>query len=186
MGEHQVHADLSEDLGSLGLRQRERLGPLGDDLLGDIGDVVAGVPVFRGFLPLGRRDERPDKPVDLGAVVVEVVLAGDLGALTSQQAAERIAHRGPSGTADVNRARRVGGDELQVDGVRALRVGIPVGLPRLQDVRHDGALCVGRDPQVHEPGPGDLGPGDRRVGHEGLDEPAGQVTRRDAHLFGDL
>ena len=186
VGEHQVHADFPKDFGSLGLRQRERIGTPSKDLLGDIGDVIAGVPVLGSFLALGRGDERADKPVDLRAMVVEVVLAGDLGALAGQQAAQRVADRSPPGASDVNRPRRVGRDELQVDGVRALRVGIAVVLARVQDVRDDGALRVGGDPQVHEPGSGNLRGSDRVVGDEGFDEPGGQVTRGDADLLGDL
>ena len=43
-------------------------------------DVLAAVAVLGGRLALGAREQRRAEAVDLGAVVVEVVLPGDLGA----------------------------------------------------------------------------------------------------------
>ena len=115
VGEHQVDADRAERLAHLVVGQAQRVGLLGEHLGGDVFDVVAGVAVVgRGFA-LGGGDQRVGEPVDLGAVVVEVVLAHDLGALGGQQPAERVADGGPAGAADVDRPGRVGGDELQVD-----------------------------------------------------------------------
>ena len=126
VGEHQVDADVAEGLVLLGVGQAQRVGRLLQDLRGDVGDVAARVAVLRGGLALGGGDQRAGEPVDLGAVVVEVVLAHHVGALRGQQPAQRVADGGPAGAADVDRPGRVGRDELQVDLVAGQRVGVAV------------------------------------------------------------
>ena len=124
----------------LGVGQAQRVGLLGEDLGGDVGDVVAGVAVLGRRLALGGGDQRVGEPVDLGAVVVEVVLADDVGALGGQQPAERVADGGPAGAADVDGPGRVGRDELEVD-VRAREVvGVAVVRAGADDVVDDDAL----------------------------------------------
>src|SRR5690606_30055015 len=73
VGEHQLDALGAEQLVAGGLGQRGRLRVRGHDLLGDLGDVGAGVAVLRGGLPGGGGDQRGGEAVDLRAVVVEVV-----------------------------------------------------------------------------------------------------------------
>ncbi len=51
-------------------------GSVGDDPGGDLADVRAAVPVLGRRLALGRGEQRAGEPVDLHAVVVEVVLPG--------------------------------------------------------------------------------------------------------------
>ena len=70
-----------ERLVLLGVGLAQRVGRLLQNLCGDVGDVAARVAVFRRGLALGRGDQRVGEPVDLGAVVVEVVLAYHVGAL---------------------------------------------------------------------------------------------------------
>ena len=130
------------------------------DLRGDVGDVAARVAVFRGGLALGGGDQRVGEPVDLGAVVVEVVLAHHVGALRGEQPAQRVADGGPAGAADVDRPGRVGRDELQVDLVAGQRVGVAVGVAGVDDVVDDQALRRGLQPQVDEARSGDLRRGD--------------------------
>jgi hypothetical protein len=78
LGEHQVDADGAEGLLLLVGRQDSASGAL-EHLGGDVVDVVAGVAVLRGRFALGGGDQRAGEAVDLGAVVVEVVLADHLG-----------------------------------------------------------------------------------------------------------
>jgi hypothetical protein len=68
----------------------------------DVVDVAAAVAVLGRRVALVRRDERTREAVDLRAVVVEVVLAGDLRALALQDAGERVADGGPAGAAEVD------------------------------------------------------------------------------------
>src|SRR6201999_2192142 len=107
VGEHQIDADLAEGLVHLGFGQAQRVRCLLQHLGRDVGDVGARVTVFRGGLALGRGDQGAGEPVDLGAVVVEVVLASDRGALGAQQPAQRVTDRGPAGAADVDGPGRV-------------------------------------------------------------------------------
>jgi hypothetical protein len=87
VGEHQVDADRAERLAHIGIGQAQCVGLLGKDLSCDVTDVVACVPVVGRRFALGGRDERVGEPVDLGAVVVEVVLANDFGTLSGQEPA---------------------------------------------------------------------------------------------------
>ena len=113
--EHQVDPDGAERLAHLGVGQAQRVRILGQHLGGDVADVGAGVAVLGGRLALGGGDQRVGEPVDLRAVIVEVVLAYHLGALGAQQPAQRVADRGPARATDVDGAGGVGGDELEVD-----------------------------------------------------------------------
>ena len=130
VGEHQVDADGAERLAHLVVGLAQHVGLLGEHLRGDVGDVVARVAVLGRGLALGGGDQRVGEAVDLGAVVVEVVLADDTGALGGQQPAQRVADGGPAGAADVDRAGRVGGDELEVDVLARELVGIAVARRR--------------------------------------------------------
>ena len=89
-------------------------------------------------------------------MVVEVVLAGHLGARELEDARQRVTHSGPSRAAEVDRAGRVGGDELHVDPVAGLRVSTTIGRPRLNDPSRElsGRCSVQRD--VEESRPGDV------------------------------
>ena len=105
VGEHQVDADPPERLVLFGVGLAQRIGCLLQNLCGDVGDVAARVAVFRSGLTFRGGDQRVGEPVDLGAVVVEVVLAYHVGALRGEQPAQRIANGRPAGAADVDRVR---------------------------------------------------------------------------------
>ncbi len=98
--EHQVDADGAEDLLLLAHGQVQHVGALLLHRGGDVGDVGARVSVLGGGFALGGGDQRAGEPVDLGAVVVEVVLARDRRALGGQDPAQRVAHRGPAGSTE--------------------------------------------------------------------------------------
>ena len=108
VGEHQVDTDLPESFVLLGVGLAQRVGRLLQDLRGNVGDVAARVAAFRSRLAVGRGDQRVGEAVDLGAVVVEVVLAYHVGALRGKQPAQRVADGGPAGAADVDGPGRVG------------------------------------------------------------------------------
>ena len=156
------------------------------DLRRDVGDVAARVAVFRGGLAFGRGDQRVGEPVDLGAVVVEVVLAYHVGALRRQQPAQRVADGGPAGAADMDRPGRVGRDELQVDLVSGLGVGVAVGVAGVDDVVDDDALRRRVQAQIDETGSGHLRRGDAVGPGQRLGQPSGQLARVDADLLAEL
>ena len=186
VGEHQVDADGAERLAHLVVGQAQRVGFLGEHLGGDLFDVVARVAVVRRGFALGGGDQGVGEPVDLGAVVVEVVLAHDMGALGGQQPAERVADGGPAGAADVDGPGRVGGDELQVDVLALERLGVAVVGAGGEDVVDDDALGGGLDAQVDEAGTCDVGGGDAVLLGQRVGQPAGQLTRVGADLLAQL
>lgn len=184
--EHQLHALRAEGLDPLGLGEVEDTGGLGDDLLGDVDDVLTGIAVLGCGKALRGRLQRPGEAVDLGAVVVEVVLAGDLRAAGGQDASECVADRGPAGSTEVDRAGRVGGHELEVDHLVGDLVAAAVVLPLLEHGGDDGVLCGGGQPDVDESGACDLGLLDALGGGEGLGQPAGEITGHDAEALAEL
>jgi len=102
LGEHQVDPDLAEALLRLRVGQVKYAGLALRDGGRDVADVGARVAVLRCRIAFGRGEKRARKTVDLGAVVVEVVLAGDLGATELQNPGQRVADRGPVGFAETN------------------------------------------------------------------------------------
>ena len=115
MREHQVDADFAERLEHFAVGQAQRVRRLLQDLRGDVADVGTRVAVCRGGFTLGGRDQGAGEPVDLRAVVIEVVLAHNVGALRREQPAQRVTDGGPAGAADVDGSGGVGRDEFQVD-----------------------------------------------------------------------
>ncbi len=150
-------------------------------------DVVPLVSVRGNGLTGFGGGERLGEQAHLRATVVQVVLAGHRVAAPLEDVAERIAVRRPAATAGVQRARRVGGDELDVDpraapdvvaGVAVLAVG--------DDVRQHGGEPRGPQVEVHEAGAGELDPLDvrRRVGGQLRGEGRGELPRRATGLLG--
>ena len=159
---------------------------LGDDVGGDVVDVLAAVAVLRCVLSAGGREEGPGEPVDLCPVVVEVVLAGDVGAGEGEESAERVAHGGPAHAADVDRTGGVGADELEVHLLAGVEVAAAVVGSALQHLLGDLSLGGGGDPQVEEPGPGDLGRADAVVLGKDGGQVCGQVARAQPGLLAQL
>ena len=113
--EHQPDALDPEHL--LRVRAVQHVRVLGHDGTGDVGDVLTAVAALGDRFAARRRQQRPREPVDLPARVVEVVLGRDVGVDRPQQAAQRVADRRPPGVPQVQRAGRVGRDELQVQAL---------------------------------------------------------------------
>src|SRR5690606_23958412 len=184
--EHEADADPAERLPALVLGQRQRPRFLGEDGLGDLVDVGTRIAVLRRRLSLRGGQQRGDETVDLRTRVVEVVLAGDLGALGRQHAPERVPDGGPAGAAEMDGPGRVGRDELQVDSRSGERVAAAERLALGEHAVHDLALGVGGETQVQEPGSGHLGGldavGRGQLGGEGV----GQLARRHPYFLRDL
>ena len=186
MSEHEVDADGPEGLLLLIIGLSHRFGCLLQNLGSDIGNVITRVAVLRCGLALGRGDQRPGEPVDLGSVVVEVVLPDHPGALAAQQPAQCVADRRPAGAADVDGTGGVRGDEFEVDVLAREVVGVAVAGTRGHHVVDDDGLRRCFDAQVDEAGPGDVGGGDAWAGHQCFDQPSGQLAGVGADLLGDL
>ena len=140
----------------LGVRELEDAGVLGEDLLGELVDVRALVPVRRRLLPQRPRQDRVAEQVHLRPAVVDVELLGDLRPGGLEHPRQRVPDRRPPGVPEVQRPRRVRGDELDVDPLAVEQVRPPVLAPRRHDVRRDLALGSGLDRDVQEPRPGHL------------------------------
>ena len=104
--------------------------------------------------------------VHLRAVVVDVELALDVIAGVAHDAAEGVAERGPAAVADVHRADRVGGDELDL-GLQALAdVGLGEVHALLAGLVQHRVAGGGVEVEVDEAGAGHLDLGDGGVlGH---------------------
>ena len=163
------------------------LGPLGDDGRGDLVDVAAAVAVLGCGLAQGAGQQRAAEAVDLGAVVVEVVLAGDLGAGHREDPAQRVADRGPPHAADVQRTGRVGRDELEVDLLAGEGVGgaVAARLPRRRR-RRPGPGRAAATVMLMKPGSGHVDRGDAVGLAQARGEQLGEGPRVGAGLLGQL
>src|SRR5699024_10283053 len=108
--------------------------------------------------------------------VVDVVLGGDVGAGGGEQSAHRVAERGPSGVADVQRAGRVGGDVLEVDRVTDHRLVAAVAGSRLDDGPGELARGGRVEGDVEESGAGDVDVGDAGGGPETFGDDAREIA----------
>ena len=169
----QLHgvAGLPEGGGALLALELEDAGVLGDHALGQVGDVAAVVAVLGDRLPERGRLDRGAEEVHLVAAVVDVELAGHLGARGLQDPRERVAHHRPAGVPEVQRPGRVGRDELDVDPLPAQGVVVAVAVAGGDDVGRHLALGAGCDGDVEEARPGDLD-----VGHAVVLAPACALT----------
>ena len=144
-------------------RSAERLAvggvePLGGDPLGQLGHVLALVAVLGRLLAGHPGGDRVGEAADLAAGVVDVELALDLVADRLQQPHEGVAVGGVATAADVQRAGRVGGDELDQDPLgRRGRRRAEVLAGRDQRGQRAPVPGVGEE-EVDEAGAGDLDP----------------------------
>ena len=73
-----------------------------------------------------------------------------------EQRRDRVPQSGAAAVPHVQRARRIGGDEFDVDPLPAAHVAAAVALARSQHGRqHGGELRFGEE-EIDEPGPGDF------------------------------
>lgn len=93
--------ELSDDGQGLLPRQVHQVGARREGLLGQLLSVLPRVAALGDGFPVETRQHRGREDVHLVAGVVDVVLAGDLGAGGTQQAGERVSQGRPSGVAQV-------------------------------------------------------------------------------------
>src|SRR5262252_6758776 len=133
LSEHQPHTFTTEHRLCFVARKVEDAGHLYDDGRGDLVDVLARVAVTGRRFAVRACQQRCREPVDLPAVVVEVVLARHCGALRREDPGKRVSDRGPPGTGQGERSGRVGRDELEVDALPGERVSTPICLTGVDD-----------------------------------------------------
>ena len=132
-----------EQRGSVLLRQRlaDRLQVVaGIEPRRDLADVLAQ---RLAVAQVGRARQR----VDLGAGVVDVVLARHVVAGEREQIGERIAEHRAAAVADVHGTGRIGRHVLDVDPLALAEIGAAIGRALFQD-RGNDALPEGR-PEAH-------------------------------------
>ena len=184
--EHEFNTEGAEGFAHVGFGLLEHPGFLGHNIGGNFGDVVPTVAVFGDGLAFGGGDEGVGEPVDLAAVIVEIIFAGHVGAAGGEDSAEGVAHGGPPGAAQVDGSGRVGGNEFQVDAFPAVEAVVPIGSAGGEDVGHDLALGGGSQSDVNESRAGDVDGGDLVMRRQGVDKQAGKLARIHSYLLGNL
>jgi hypothetical protein len=174
LGEHQPDAFPAEHVQIAG-RGGVRVAP--GHLGRHLGHVAAVVAVSRHWLTPGRGEQRRGELIDLRACVVEVVLGDHARALGPQQPGQRVADRRPADTGERHRPGRVRGHELQVDPGAGQRVARPVAAALVGDQAREAAQRGRGQPDIQEPGAGDLDLADRRVGAEPGGQRDGELAR---------
>ena len=183
-------ADVGEHLGDAALRELVEVHvPRLGDLLCELGDVRAAVAVLGDLLAARPRPDGLGELAHLRAVVVGVELARDLVALKGEQPRERVAVRRVARVADVHGPGRVRGDELDIDALAHRRAAPAPAVAGVQDRAQRAAEPLVAQPQVQEPGPGDLDalqpvaePPAQLVGERGGDLPRCALQhRREQH-----
>ena len=182
--EHQVSTDFAENL--FGVLSLKRVGALSQNLVLNVNNVRASVAVLGGLLTAGGGNQGTHEAVNLGAVVVEVVLAHHVSALSLQHAGERITDGGPAGAAQVDGAGRVRGDELKVNGLAGELVAAAVGFARLNDGGGELACCCCVQGDVQEAGARDVYGCHAGDGADLLGQKSCCLARVLAHLLGEL
>ena len=87
---------------------------LGDNSIGNFIDIRAFITVFGGRLAMGGSHKRPGKPVDLLAVVVEIILTDNLRTVRFQHPCKGIADSSPACPPNMDRPCRVCRNEFKV------------------------------------------------------------------------
>ena len=171
-----------------GVRQVERhRAAAATTRVGDLPDVRAAVAVLRRRLTLRRRQQGAREPVDLHAVVVEVVLPRDLGALRGQDPGQRVADRSPAGAAQVHRPGRVGRDELQVDPLTGSAPPVArTPCPSVTIERASSPAAAASSTMLRKPGPATATLLTPATSPSRLGQELGHLARRQAGRLGQL
>ena len=146
--------------------------------LRELPHVVAVVSVHgRIFSPPDRIDRGP-KAVHLRAGVVVVVLALNRVTRECEHSRERVPVGRVSCVRDVDRTGRVRRDHLDLEALPRCGPARPVVAARGEHLRERVAVPLHSDPDVDEPGPGDLRPLDPGAAGDRLRELLRKLPRR--------
>ena len=139
-----------------------------------LGDIGPAIGLLGQRQSAAERPHRGAKDADLDPEVVEVVLARDAMPGALQHATQEVADEGAARVADVQRAGRVGGHELDVDVARVARRQLPEGRAGGAGSVEAGGHEPWRQAQVDEARRRDLDRGERRAV---VDAPDGRGQR---------
>jgi hypothetical protein len=147
----------------------------GQEIRRDIRDVVAvvggGRPLgITGFHAASSCLHAVGQCLDLHAGVVVIKLAADLPALCRIQVAYGVTERRLAAMPHMQRAGRIGGNELDQHLVALAGVTVAECIARRADLRHDAVPSSGCQVKIDETGAGNFGLGyQRRSGQLGQD-----------------
>ena len=150
-----------------------------------VGDVGAVVAVFGHRATLRHGHDGGPEAIHLHTAVIDVELRGDLGPRGSKHTRQRIAHRGPARVSEVERSRRVGGDEFDIEAAPREETAVPVAGARLHNLPRHHALGIGRETDIDEARSRYLGLGDPLHGREARGHQVGDLTGRPARRLGE-
>ncbi len=122
--------------------------------------------------------DRPRERFDLRAAVVDVVLARDVVAREGEQRGQRIAEDRATDMPDMQRARRVGGDVLDIDLDARAEAGMSERLAGVERLRHDVGPDRRGEAEVQETGSGHARGLDPRVGGDAFGQLLRDLARR--------
>src|SRR5262249_42163572 len=158
--------------------------------LADWNEVPAGVQPLGDLLdPLAKslaiaKVRGDGETIDLGAAIVDVVFAGHRVAGCGQEVRQRIAEDSPAAMSDMQGARRVCRDVLDIDLFAAAESAAAISVAERDDRAKDVQPVGGPEPQVDEAGPGDLRRVNVGVARQRRGNPGSQLTRPQAERFG--
>ncbi len=198
VGDQRIEVFLALLLGLVVLAIRRRqAGRAGEDLLdADLGEAVlvgiahpaAHVDDVVALVGVGREGDldaeegevaqpgRQRQDVHLTASVIDVVLARHVVACKGEHVRQRGAVGRAAAVADVQRAGRIGGDELHLH-LHALGGAAAEVRALAEHLAHDSGLGVGGEGEIDESGTGDFGLGDQFRGRQLGQQQVGELAR---------
>ena len=187
--DHELQPALGEFAGRVFVAVQPAISRFVFELLGHIdhvGALVAAVGQgdFASELLLVAGEEGATEESDLGAGVVDVVLALDIEAGGVEQRGEGVAEHGSASVADLQGAGRISGDELDLDAMSSAEFDAAPLVARFDHGQQLGALPVGVEGDVDEAGSGYVDAGDWFGAQDALGDGFGDIHGRHAHGAG--
>ncbi len=172
-------------------RAAQRISVLRGERSADRLEVVARIKPFRdhadglaqrlAVAQIGRAREH----VDLGAGVVDVILARDGKAGEREQVRQSIAKHGPAAMADMQRSGRIGRNVLDVDRRTRPDIARTVADPEPHRAAQRLDPGSGLERQIDKTRPGHLDLVDEFVGAQSFGNPFGKLARLFAGFLGE-
>ena len=175
LADHPLHAERREDPRLLLERQAaEALALARQDRARDIRDVLALISLRRQRRVLAQELAVPDRDglsehVELRAAVLDVELAGHIGAEEGEHAPERVPERAAARVGEMQRSGRIRRNELDLDPLARKDIGASIPIGRTTDLVGLTGDPLRPQPQIDEAFARDLGAGDDIVRRQPAD-----------------